>query len=110
MNDQILKILLEIHARIQYCHSMDSAPVLVNVLTLVNANQQGNSHTSLKQLVDDMTGPFSPVLLPAPKQLKFTPGTFNGSVMELATYLDQARKVVLPPHSAFYVLILFLIK
>jgi hypothetical protein len=64
-------------------------------------NQQGNSRTSLKHFADDMKSPMS---LPAPKQLKFSPGIVNGSVRELATYLDQTRKVIPPSHAAFWVL------
>ncbi|MCI58726.1 chromosome-associated kinesin KIF4-like, partial [Trifolium medium] len=39
-----------------------------------------------------MSGPLSPMSLPAPKQLKFTPGVVNGSVRESPTFLDDARK------------------
>ncbi|CAJ1942867.1 unnamed protein product [Sphenostylis stenocarpa] len=49
---------------------------------------------SLKHLADEMSGPLSPMSLPAPKQLKFTPGVVNGSVMESATFLDEARKMI----------------
>ncbi|MCI42956.1 chromosome-associated kinesin KIF4-like, partial [Trifolium medium] len=41
-----------------------------------------------------MSGPLSPMSLPAPKQLKFTPGVVNGSVRESATFLDDARKMI----------------
>ena len=42
-----------------------------------------------------MSGPLSPMSLPAPKQLKFTPGVVNWSGRESATFLDEARKVCL---------------
>jgi len=47
-----------------------------------------------------MSGPLSPMSLPAPKQLKFTPGVVNWSVTESASFLDEARKVSLL-HSVF---------
>ncbi|KAF2324348.1 hypothetical protein GH714_012721 [Hevea brasiliensis] len=37
-------------------------------------NEQGNSHDSLKHLADDLSGPLSPMSVPAQKQLKYTPG------------------------------------
>ncbi|KAJ1421145.1 P-loop containing nucleoside triphosphate hydrolase [Sesbania bispinosa] len=49
---------------------------------------------SLKHLADEMSGPLSPMSLPAPKQLKFTPGVVNGSIRESATFLDEARKMI----------------
>ncbi|WJX95166.1 Kinesin-like protein KIN-4A [Trifolium repens] len=52
------------------------------------------SSRSLKHLADEMSGPLSPMSLPAPKQLKFTPGVVNGSVRESATFLDDARKMI----------------
>jgi len=54
----------------------------------------------LKHLADEMSGPLSPMSLPAPKQLKFTPGVVNWSVTESTTSLDEARKVSLL-HSVF---------
>ncbi|KAJ4714826.1 Kinesin-like protein [Melia azedarach] len=53
-----------------------------------------NSRNSSKHLADEMSGPLSPMSLPAPKQLKFTPGIVNGSVRESAAFLDQTRKMV----------------
>lgn len=41
-----------------------------------------------------MSRPLSPMSLPAPKQLKFTPGIVNGSISESASFLDHTRKVV----------------
>ncbi len=81
---------------------LESYPVLGIILTLLiyDWNQQGNSRTSLKHFADDMSGPLSPVSLPAPKQLKFTPGIVNGSVRESATFIDQTRKVTPVPHAA----------
>ncbi|ESW27894.1 hypothetical protein PHAVU_003G241500 [Phaseolus vulgaris] len=49
---------------------------------------------SLKHLADEMSGPLSPMSLPAPKQLKFTPGVVNWSVTESTTSLDEARKMI----------------
>ncbi|XP_041003959.1 kinesin-like protein KIN-4A isoform X7 [Juglans microcarpa x Juglans regia] len=49
---------------------------------------------SSASLADDMSGPLSPMSLPVPKQLKFTPGIVNGSVRESATFLDQTQKMV----------------
>ncbi|XP_027345232.1 kinesin-like protein KIN-4A isoform X2 [Abrus precatorius] len=49
---------------------------------------------SLKHLADEMSGPLSPMSLPAPKQLKFTPGVVNWSIKESATFLDEARKMI----------------
>ncbi|KAH1249571.1 Kinesin-like protein KIN-4A [Glycine max] len=54
---------------------------------------QENSR-SLKHLADEMSGPLSPMSLPAPKQLKFTPGVVNWSGRESATFLDEARKMI----------------
>ncbi|XP_027921089.1 kinesin-like protein KIN-4A isoform X3 [Vigna unguiculata] len=49
---------------------------------------------SLKHLADEMSDPLSPMSLPAPKQLKFTPGVVNWSVTESATFLNEARKMI----------------
>ncbi|TYI89036.1 hypothetical protein E1A91_D03G025800v1 [Gossypium mustelinum] len=54
----------------------------------------GNSRSSSKHFADDLSGPLSPVSLPAPKQLKFTPGFVNVSVRDSAAFLDQTRKMV----------------
>ncbi|XVE82831.1 hypothetical protein DITRI_Ditri16bG0037200 [Diplodiscus trichospermus] len=54
----------------------------------------GNSCSSSKHFADDLSGPLSPMSLPAPKQLKFSPGVVNGSVRESAAFLDQTRKMV----------------
>ncbi|KAM7514365.1 hypothetical protein LguiA_003948 [Lonicera macranthoides] len=53
-----------------------------------------NSHNSLKHLADDMSGPLSPIAVPAQKQLKYTAGIANGSVRESAAFLDHTRKMV----------------
>jgi len=47
----------------------------------------------LKQFADDMSGPLSPMSVPAQKQLKYTPGIANGPVRESAAFIDQTRKV-----------------
>ncbi|KAL0432526.1 UNVERIFIED_CONTAM: Kinesin-like protein KIN-4A [Sesamum latifolium] len=52
---------------------------------------QENSH---KHIADEMSGPLSPIPVPAQKQLKYTPGIANGSVRELAAFMDQTRKMV----------------
>ncbi|KAF2283754.1 hypothetical protein GH714_014887 [Hevea brasiliensis] len=54
----------------------------------------GNSLGSSKHYSDDISGPLSPMSLPAPKQLKFTPGIVNGPVRESVSFLDQTRKMV----------------
>lgn len=54
---------------------------------------QGNSHNSLKHSAEDMSGPLSPMSVPAQKQLKYTPGIANGSARELAAFVDHTRKV-----------------
>ncbi|KAJ9177288.1 hypothetical protein P3X46_012523 [Hevea brasiliensis] len=54
----------------------------------------GNSLSSSKHYSDDISGPLSPMSLPAPKQLKFTPGIVNGPVRESVSFLDQTRKMV----------------
>ncbi|XP_057976199.1 kinesin-like protein KIN-4A isoform X5 [Malania oleifera] len=53
----------------------------------------GAPRGSLKHFADDMSGPSSPISLPAQKQLKFTAGIANGSIRESAAFLDQTRKV-----------------
>ncbi|XP_061961072.1 kinesin-like protein KIN-4A isoform X3 [Populus nigra] len=67
----------------------------VALATAASADQeQRNSHNSLKHFNDDMSGPLSPVSVPAQKQLKYTPGVANGSVKESAAFIDQTRKMV----------------
>ncbi|KAJ6400009.1 hypothetical protein OIU84_015629 [Salix udensis] len=67
----------------------------VALATAASADQeQRNSHNSLKHFNDDMSGPLSPVSVPAQKQLKYTPGIANGSVRESAAFIDQSRKMV----------------
>ncbi|KAG6747682.1 hypothetical protein POTOM_047572 [Populus tomentosa] len=67
----------------------------VALATAASADQeQKNSHNSLKHFNDDMSGPLSPVSVPAQKQLKYTPGVANGSVKESAAFIDQTRKMV----------------
>ncbi|XP_020202434.1 kinesin-like protein KIN-4A isoform X1 [Cajanus cajan] len=63
------------------------------IVTSLNTPSLENSR-SLKHLADEMSGPLSPMSLPAPKQLKFTPGVVNWSTKESATFLDEARKMV----------------
>ncbi|XP_042491564.1 kinesin-like protein KIN-4A [Macadamia integrifolia] len=54
----------------------------------------GNSHGSLKHFADDMSGPLSPMSVPAQKQLKYTAGIANGSVRDSAAFMDQTRKMI----------------
>lgn len=60
----------------------------------MNQNQQDSSRSSSKHYADDMSGHLSPMLLPAPKQLKFTPGIVNGPARESVAFLDQTGKVI----------------
>ncbi|KAF5468225.1 hypothetical protein F2P56_012396 [Juglans regia] len=53
-----------------------------------------NSQNSLKHFAEDMSGPLSPMSVPAQKQLKYTPGIANGSVRESAAFIDPTRKMV----------------
>ncbi|XP_054825241.1 kinesin-like protein KIN-4A isoform X9 [Prosopis cineraria] len=63
--------------------------VAIALSTSASANSR-----SLKHFADEMSGPLSPMSLPAPKQLKFTSGIVNGSVRESATFLDETRKMI----------------
>ncbi|CAK7337713.1 unnamed protein product [Dovyalis caffra] len=53
-----------------------------------------SSRSSSKHYEDDMSGPLSPMSLPAPKQLKFTPGIVNGSARESVAFLDKTGKAI----------------
>ncbi|KAJ4965283.1 hypothetical protein NE237_017132 [Protea cynaroides] len=64
--------------------------VAIALATSVSAN----SHGSLIHFSDDMSGPLSPMSVPAQKQLKYTAGIANGSLRESAAFLDQSRKMV----------------
>ncbi|KAB5547835.1 hypothetical protein DKX38_011241 [Salix brachista] len=57
-----------------------------------------SSRSSSKHYADDMSGHLSPMSLPAPKQLKFTPGIVNGSARESVAFLDQTGKIVPAGH------------
>ncbi|KAJ6678387.1 KINESIN-LIKE PROTEIN KIN-4B [Salix viminalis] len=57
-----------------------------------------SSRSSSKHYADDMSGYSSPMSLPAPKQLKFTPGIVNGSARESVAFLDQTGKMVPAGH------------
>ncbi|XP_050205235.1 kinesin-like protein KIN-4A isoform X2 [Mercurialis annua] len=57
-------------------------------------SSSGNSSSSSKHYSGDLGGPLSPRSLPAPKQLKFTPGIVNGSARESVDFLGQTRKMV----------------
>ncbi|KAH9663692.1 kinesin-like protein KIN-4A [Citrus sinensis] len=73
---------------------MREQAVTIALASSASGIQQGSSWNSSKHFADDMSGPLSPVSLPAPKQLKFTPGIVNGSVRESAAFVDQTRKMV----------------
>ncbi|KAG8654782.1 kinesin-like protein KIN-4A isoform X2 [Manihot esculenta] len=57
-------------------------------------NEQADSHNSLKHFADDMSGPLSPMSVPAQKQLKYTPGIVNSPVRDSAAFINQTRKMV----------------
>ncbi|KAG5241452.1 kinesin motor family protein [Salix suchowensis] len=57
-----------------------------------------SSRSSSKHYADDMSGHLSPMSLPAPKQLKFTPGIVNWSARESVAFLDQTGKIVPAGH------------
>jgi len=40
-----------------------------------------------------MKGPLSPMSVPIPRQLKYTPGVANGLTRESAAFVDQGRRV-----------------
>ncbi|KAG5033972.1 hypothetical protein JHK87_008882 [Glycine soja] len=54
----------------------------------------GDSPNPSKQYAEDMKGLLSPVSMPVPKQLKYTPGVANGLVRESAAFVDQGRRMV----------------
>ncbi|OWM80703.1 kinesin-like protein KIN-4A [Punica granatum] len=58
------------------------------------SSPSGNSHNSLKHSADDLSGPLSPMSVPAQKQLKYTPGIANGSAREYAAFVDHTRKMI----------------
>ncbi|GLT58900.1 hypothetical protein SLA2020_317590 [Shorea laevis] len=58
------------------------------------AHEQENSPHSLKHSADDLSGPLSPMPVPAQKQLKYSPGIANGTIRESAAFIDQTRKMV----------------
>lgn len=66
----------------------------------LDTSASGNSHNSLKHVADEMSGPLSPISVPAQKQLKYSAGIANASVRESAAFIDQARKMVPIGHLA----------
>ncbi|KAK4348841.1 hypothetical protein RND71_031596 [Anisodus tanguticus] len=52
------------------------------------------SANSKKHFADEMSGPPSPIPVPAQKQLKYSAGIANASVREAAAFMDQTRKMV----------------
>ncbi|XP_065880372.1 kinesin-like protein KIN-4A [Euphorbia lathyris] len=57
-------------------------------------NDHCNSQNSLKHFADEISGPLSPMSVPAQKQLKYTPGIANGSVRDSAAFMGRTRKMV----------------
>ncbi|CAI0405759.1 unnamed protein product [Linum tenue] len=54
-----------------------------------------HSRSSSKQYnTEDISGPLFPTSLPTSKQLKFTPGIVNDSLIESTAFLNQTRKMV----------------
>ncbi|CAI8599262.1 unnamed protein product [Vicia faba] len=53
----------------------------------------GNSPNSLKQYTEDMKEPLSPMSVPIPRQLKYTPGVANGLTRESAAFVGQGRRM-----------------
>ncbi|XP_004288009.1 PREDICTED: chromosome-associated kinesin KIF4A-like [Fragaria vesca subsp. vesca] len=66
------------------------------VAAALSTPASGNPRSSLKHFADDISGPLSPISLPAPKQLKFTAGIVSSSVQESASFLNQTRKQLVP--------------
>ncbi|KAL5556945.1 hypothetical protein UlMin_039181 [Ulmus minor] len=64
------------------------------VAIALGKSDSGNSLSSSKHSTDETSGPLSPMSLPTPKQLIFTPGIVNGSVGESPTFESQTRKMV----------------
>ncbi|KAK9109273.1 hypothetical protein Sjap_017333 [Stephania japonica] len=60
---------------------------------LASASASANSNGSLKHLADDMSGPLSPMSVPAQKQLKYTAGIVNGSVRESVAFMDSRKMI-----------------
>ncbi|MED6109031.1 Kinesin-like protein KIN-4A [Stylosanthes scabra] len=63
------------------------------VATTLATPPSGNTPNSLKHYAEDMKDALSPMSVPVPKQLKFTPGVVNGSLRE-STAIDQGRRMV----------------
>uniref|UniRef100_A0A3Q7G6I5 Kinesin motor domain-containing protein n=1 Tax=Solanum lycopersicum TaxID=4081 RepID=A0A3Q7G6I5_SOLLC len=61
------------------------------VSVALSSPASGNSN---KHFVDEMSGPPSPIPVPAQKQLKYSAGIANASVREAAAFMDQSRKMV----------------
>ncbi|XP_044475229.1 kinesin-like protein KIN-4A [Mangifera indica] len=58
------------------------------------SSASGNTHNSLKHSAEDVSGPPSPMSVPAQKQLKYTPGIANGPMRKSAAFIDHKRKMV----------------
>lgn len=61
------------------------------VSVALSSPASGNSN---KHFVDEMSGPPSPIPVPAQKQLKYSAGIANASVREAAAFINQTRKMV----------------
>ncbi|CAL1410691.1 unnamed protein product [Linum trigynum] len=72
-----------------------AAIALATAASVGAGHEQGTPPNSLKHGADEMmSSPLSPVSVPAPKQLKYTPGIVNVPVRESAAFIDQSRKMV----------------
>jgi hypothetical protein len=78
---------------VKYTFIINFIVVIIFIEALWSGLEQVNSQNSLKYFSDDMSGPLSPMSVPAQKQLKYTPGIANGSVRESVAFRDQTRKV-----------------
>ncbi|KAH1082334.1 hypothetical protein J1N35_022095 [Gossypium stocksii] len=68
------------------------------VVIALATSATGNSRSSSKHFADVLSTPLSPMSLPVPKQLKFTPGIVNGSITDTVAFLDLRRKMVPVEH------------
>lgn len=81
---------------------LDVVIIILICLILRARYEQGNTHNSLKHSAEDVSGPPSPMSVPAQKQLKYTPGIANGPMRKSAAFIDHKRKV----HLLFHPLLL----
>lgn len=86
------------------CNFIFPSPFLLSLCIYECLNFLQLQGNSLKHIADDMSGPLSPIPVPAQKQLKYTAGIANGSSRESAAFMDQTRKVRFTPPSTFCLL------